>query len=124
MFTAIYEALCGVNDDPTYSEQIFPFVGLFSLIIALVLCIIFYVGLGRWKPVWDKLRHWIISIILLAAIADVLALTQAKGAIGSDSYDAYMIKFSLINALITVVYFIIFSLLLKRASIFAKRTPF
>jgi hypothetical protein len=96
---------------------------LFTLLFALIFGLIFYLALGRWKPVWDKLIHWVITLVILVGIAFYFALSQAKGATGEDA-DAYMFKFSLVNALLAAIYFILFSLLMKRASIFAKRTPF
>jgi hypothetical protein len=48
---------------------------------------------------------------------------QAKGETGADALDSFMIKFGLINALYAVIYFIILSFLLKRFSIYSKRTP-
>ena len=123
MFKFIYELLGGKNADPIFASDVYPSVGLFTLLFALVFAIVFYLALGRWKPVWDKLKHWIITLIMLVAVAVFFALTQAKGATGED-YDAFMYKFSLVNALVAVSYFIIFSILLRKASIFAKRTPF
>ena len=123
MFTAIYELLCGKNDDPIYASNVYPYVGLFTLVYAIVFAIIFYLLLGRWRPVWDKMAHWIISLVILIAIAAYLALDQSKSATGED-YDSFMYKFAIINAVVATIYFFIFSILLKRASIFAKRTPF
>jgi glucan phosphoethanolaminetransferase (alkaline phosphatase superfamily) len=123
MFKTLYEILTGTNADPVYSTDVYPSVGLFTLLFAFIFALLFYLALGRWKPVWDKLVHWIITLIVLIAVAVYFALTQAKGATGED-YDAFMYKLSLVNALYASIYFIIFSMLLKRASIFAKRTPF
>ena len=123
MFKSLYEVLTGTNADPVYGTDVYPIVGLFTLIFSLIFALVFYLALGRWKPVWDKLVHWIITLILLVAIAVIFALSQAKGATGED-VDAFMVKFSLVNALYATIYFIIFSFLLKKASIFAKRTPF
>lgn len=123
MFKTLYEFLTGTNADPVYGTDVYPSVGLFTLLFAFLFALVFYLALGRWKPVWDKLVHWIITLIMLIAVAVFFALTQAKGATGED-YDAFMYKFSLVNALYASIYFIIFSMLLKRASIFAKRTPF
>ena len=124
MFTTMYEFLIGSNEDPTYADQIFSSVGLFTLIFAVVFCLIFYLLLGRWKPIFHKLSHWIITLVIIIVISFGFALTQSKGAIGADAYDAYMIKFSMANALFVAIYFFVFSILLKKASIFAKRTPF
>jgi high-affinity Fe2+/Pb2+ permease len=123
MFKFIYELLAGKNADPVYATDVYPFIGLFTLVVAFVLAIVFYLGLGRWKPLWDKLPHWIITLLVLIAIAVYWALTQAKSATGED-YDAFMYKFALVNAFLATLYFVVFSLLLKKASIFAKHTPF
>ncbi len=123
MFKFIYELFCGKNADPIYATDVYPSVGLFTLIFAFVFALIFYLALGRWKPVWDKFSHWIITLIILLVVAFYFALSQAKGATGEDA-DAFMYKFSLVNDLLATIYFFIFSILLKKASIFAKRTPF
>lgn len=123
MFKLLYELLAGKNEDPVYATDVFPLVGLFTLLFVLVITIVFYLALGRWKPVWDKFIHWIITLIFITGIAVYFALSQAKGATGED-YDAFMYRFSLVNALIAALYFFVFSILLKKTSIFAKRTPF
>lgn len=123
MFTAIYELLSGTNDDPIYASDVYPNVGLFTLVFAIVFAILFYLLLGRWRPVWDKTVHWIITMVLLAGIAFYLAVSQSVNATGEEA-DAFVYKFAIINAVLVVVYFFIFSVLLKKASIFAKRTPF
>ncbi len=123
MFKTFYEFLTGTNADPVYGTDVYPSVGLFTLLFALIFGLIFYLALGRWKPVWDKLVHWVITLVLLIGVAIYFAISQAKGATGEDA-DAFMYKFSLVNALYASIYFIIFSILMKKASIFAKRTPF
>ena len=124
MFRILYELLCGRNIDPTYATDIYPTVGLFTLIGAAIGCAVFYLALGRWRPIFDKLVHWIISVVLIALIAGILALRLARGAIGGDDYDSYMVKFSMVNGLYAAIFFVLLSLMLKKASIFAKRTPF
>lgn len=124
VFSSIYQSLVGKNDDPIYDDKVFPFVGLFTIIIALGFCIIFYLGLGRWKPLFHQLKHWIITLLIVLAVTGLLALQQSKAATQAEAIDAYMVRFSMFNALFAIVFFCIFSLLLKRFSIFAKRTPF
>lgn len=123
MFQTIYEMLCGKNDDPIYATNVFPSVGLLTLIFAAVFAAIFYLALGRWRNVWHTRMHWIITLVLLALLSGVFGLMEAKGEIGADSFDTFMIKFSLINAFYAIIYFIILSFLLKRFSIYSKRTP-
>lgn len=123
MFTKLYELLTGQNADPTYSTDIFPTVGLFTLIFTFIIAIIFYLLLGRWRPVWEKLAHWLVTIVVISAVAGFFAISQAKSETGEDA-NSFMYSFAMINALYSVVYFFIFSLLLKKGSIFARRTPF
>ena len=123
MFQTVYELLCGRNNDPTYASNIFPSVGLFTLIFAVVFALIFYLALGRWRNVWYTRGHWVMTIVLLALLSAAFGMFQALGETGADSFDSYMIKFGIINALYAVVYFIILSFLLKRFSIYSKRTP-
>jgi len=122
LFPTLYELIIGKNPDyPEYGESIFNSVGILSFIISIVICLIFYVGLGRWKPVYHKIHHWIITIIVVAGIGFGLAFTQAKGVL--DFIDSYLIQFALFNAVFSALYFIIFSFFFKRFSIYSKNTP-
>lgn len=123
MFKMLYELLAGKNSNPAYATDVFPTVGLFTIAFAGVAAILFYLLLGRWRPIWHKTVHWLVTMLILAAVAGYIAVSVAKKATEEDA-DSYMYTFSFINVLFVVVYFIILSLLLKKASIFAKRTPF
>lgn len=123
MFKTLYELLTGPNANPAYRTDVFPTVGLFTLVVSLLTVVLFYLLLGRWKPVWHKLGHWLITMVLLAGFAGYFAIATAKAATEEEA-DSYMYTFALFNILFAIVYFIVFSLLLKKTSIFAKRTPF
>ena len=123
MFKFLYE-LFGKNVDPTYATDVYPFVGLFTLLIVLVFVALFYVALGRWKPVWYKLGHWFVTLIILLLFAFFFAFTKSKEATGEDTHTSFMWKLAFVNVLYTFIYFIVFSLLFKKISIFAKHTPF
>ena len=123
VFSSLYELFIGDNPDyPEYRESIFDAVGLLTLIIVFVICLIFYAGLGRWKPLFHKLSHWIITLIIAAVFGFAFAYVQCSNTLGTT--DSYVTRFSIFNSVFAVVYFVIFSLILKRISIFAKRTPF
>ena len=123
MFKILYELLAGPSTNPAYASDVFPTVGLFTLAFAGVASILFYLLLGRWRPVWHKTVHWLATIVILAVSAGYIAVSVAEKAT-EENADSYMYTFSLTNILYVVIYFIILSLLLKKASIFAKRTPF
>lgn len=121
-FSSLYETFIGANGDyPEYRESIFSSVGLITIVIGLVLALIFYVALGRWRPVWDKRGHWVLTLVLGAILGFTFAYTQTIGTIGAS--DSYTTRFAIFNALFAALYFVIFSLLLKRFSIFARHTP-
>ncbi|WP_019988035.1 hypothetical protein [Rudanella lutea] len=123
MFTSLYELWLGQNDDPIYAETIFNPVGLLTLVVAFVLAAIFYLGLGRWKAVFYKVGPWVVTLIVAAVFGYAYALSYALDQTGADESDAYMQGFGGVNALYAVLYFVLFSFLLKRFSIYARRTP-
>lgn len=124
VFSTLYEWSVGKNNDPIYADEVFYAVGIFSLVIALGCSLLFYLGAGRWKPLFHQLTHWLIVLLVVALLAGLLALQQSKSATQSTVTDAYMVRFALFNSLFSVACFALFSLLLKRFSIFAKHTPF
>jgi hypothetical protein len=123
IFIFIYEFFCGKNQNISdYRDRIFRDVGLLTLLIAVTICLLFYVAIGRWKNIWHTLLHWAITIILCAVIGVGLAYGVAKSIIGAA--DSYLILFAFMNAVVINIYFILLSLILKRFSIHARRTPF
>ena len=123
IFSSLYEIVTGENPDyPEYRESIFNSVGLLTLVISIVICLIFYVILGRWKGVWYSIIHWAITIVICAAIGFGMAFSLSKGELGVT--DGYLIRFALFNGVYAAIYFIAFSFFFKNFSIFSKRTPF
>jgi len=123
MFEFLYELLCGQNPDPIFATDIYPFVGLFTLIFALVFAVVFYIILGRSRPVWDKTVHWVVTMVILLIIAFGFAYNNAQTVTEEDE-NSFFYKFAMVNTLYAFIYYVIFSLIFKRFSIFAKRTPF
>jgi hypothetical protein len=123
LFTTVYELLCGKNQDiADYRDEIYGSVGLLTLIIAIVIALFFYIGLGRWRNIWHTRVHWAITIMIAALVGFTLAYTVSRDRIGS--IDGYLIQFALLNAAMLAVYFMLLSLVFKRFSIYSKRTPF
>ncbi len=124
MFTTLYELFLGQNNDPIYVDEIFTPVGTITLLVALVLALVFYLGLGRWRSVFHRGPHWVITLVVLLIFAFAYAIWYALDRTGADDTDSYMTGFGGINALYAAIEFFVFSVLLKRFSIFARRTPF
>ncbi|WP_428662986.1 hypothetical protein [Runella sp.] len=121
----IYEWILGEDEDAdTYRELVFQPVFLITIGVCLVLALVFYVGLGRWKPVFHKTIHWVIMLLIAFVFAFVFAINQALDATEADEYDNYMYSFGAVNVGYTFILFCLFSLLFKRFSIHAKYTPF
>jgi len=122
IFSLFYELIIGENSDfPEYREGIFDSVGLITFIIAIVICILFYIVLGRWKAIWYTTMHWALTIVLVTTIGFGFAFMQVKGLLGA--VDSYLVRFAIFNAVFAAIYFIAFSFFFKNFSIFSKRTP-
>ena len=124
MFITLYELWLGQNNDPIYADEIFTPVGLITLMVSIILAAIFYVILGRWRSVFAGKGPWVITLVAVLIFAFAYAMWYAMDRTGADESDSYMTGFGAINALYAAIYFFVFSILLKRFSIFAKHTPF
>lgn len=123
LFSFLYELLAGENAEyPEYREEVFDSVGVFTVVSSLIVALVFYVWLGRWKMIWYNSSHWVISLTFCAMVSFGLSFLLTKNEIGL--IDGYLIRFSLFNSLFAAVLFFLFSLVLKPFSIFSKHTPF
>ena len=119
----MYELLIGLNPNyPEYRDGIFDTAGLVTLLVAIALCALFYVALGRWRGVWYTTTHWFITVALCALVGFGIAYGMATAAL--NVADAYVVRFALINGIYLALFFVVFSFLFKNFSIYAKRTPF
>ncbi|RIV18126.1 hypothetical protein DYU11_29670 [Fibrisoma montanum] len=124
MFTALYELFIGKNPDPTYRNAVFTSVGTLTLLIMLVLAALFYLLLGRWRAVFHRTSHWILSLVIALIIGFSLAISYAKDATGEPSADSYMYGFAGVNLLWALIVFVGASALFRRGSVYARHTPF
>jgi len=123
IFSNLYQLISGSHQSvPDYVDEVYDNVGVPTLIIVAITVAIFYLLLGRWKPIFFKTGHWIFTLLLTAIIAFAFAFTTAFKTIGEA--DSYMFRFSLVNGIFSSILFFILSVILKRLSIFAKRTPY
>jgi hypothetical protein len=121
-FSTLYESVCGVNTNYTeYRDELFRSIGLFTLVAATLICLLFYVFLGRWKLIWFNNIHWAVTIVFCALTGFLLAFLMAESSL--RLVDGYLIRFALFNALFAALYFVILSFVFKNFSVFSKRTP-
>ncbi|UYZ61952.1 hypothetical protein [Hymenobacter weizhouensis] len=111
-------------DTPVYRDVVFPNIGLLNLGISLALVLVFYYLINRALRVatFNKAGHWTLFLVLNALIAFGVAVWQAHAQQVTDH--SYIYWLATWNAILALVWFFVFSLLLKRGSINASTTPF
>lgn len=121
LFEFIYELILGRNNDPAFRQSIFLNIGLVSSVLVILISAIFYFLLGKWKAVWYNLTHWLITLLLV-----VLLTLGYLVKICSDvtTIDGYVWGFAAVNSIYVMIFFFLFSVVMKRFSIFSKYTPF
>lgn len=107
---------------PTYWNEIFPTVGLVTVLSALALMIIFYYVINHWLPIafFRKAWHWVLFMVISAIIGFGYAVSYAHG---KEVEGDYVYNFAAVNALYGALFFLIFSFLLRRWSRGASTTP-
>ncbi|GGK68099.1 hypothetical protein ACD591_16850 [Rufibacter glacialis] len=125
-FSGLYELFLGrpmpANFTNDYREVIFPNTGIQLILISLALVLLYYYVLNRamstglYKP-----KHWIILLIINAVIAFIVPISQVSSN-GVETH-SYTYTFALVNAILSLILFFIFSLLLKKGSVQAWTTP-
>lgn len=129
-FNSLYTALIGLLYDRKpvdfglYKTEVFNSVGLYTLLTALALMLVFYyvfnhaVSLGTWyRP-----QHWLYVLLLAAGLGALLAFQVSTG-LGALR-GPYLRYFIIVNTLVAPLWFVVFSLLGKRWSRQARTTPF
>ncbi len=130
LFNSLYAALIGLLYDRKpvdfglYKTEIFNSVGLYTLLTAAALMLVFYyifnhaISLGTWyRP-----QHWLLMLLLAAGLGALLAfqVSMGLGAIRGP----YLRYFIIVNTVVAPLWFVLFSLVFKRWSNHARTTPF
>lgn len=127
LFRFLYEIIGAPQppaDTPVYRDVIFPNIGLLNLAVSLALVVIFYYVINRAMGVatFNKGRHWAIFLVLNALIAFGITVWQASAQqVTEHSYIYWLATW---NAILGLLWFFLFSVLLKRGSTNASTTPF
>jgi uncharacterized membrane protein HdeD (DUF308 family) len=125
-FSGLYELFLGrpmpANFTNDYREVVFPNTGILLLVITLAMVVLYYYVLNRvmstglYKP-----KHWAIMLVLNAVIAFAIPIIQVNS--NNVETHSYTYTFALVNAVLSLLLFFIFSLLLKKGSVQAWTTP-
>jgi hypothetical protein len=129
MFDLLYSYTLGqsFNYLEQFSSDVFLVVGIVSLVVALALCLIYYLIINRMTDKAAQLVHWIVFLVLAILICGVHALvtgTNYMVDVANDVDTPLPILFWLMNAIYGGVYFFLLSILFKKASKYATKVPF
>jgi hypothetical protein len=107
---------------PIYWNEIFPTVGLVTVLSALAMMLIFYYVINHWLPIafFRKAWHWVLFMVISAVIGFAYAVNYAHG---KEVEGDYVYNFAAVNALYGALFYLIFSFLLRRWSRGASTTP-
>ena len=128
-FTSLYSALISIfqsqrpADYGLYKTDIFAAVGWSTLGVALLLVLAFYyVFNSALRTGMFRTTHWVLTLALAAGLGVALAhhFSTSHGA-ESSTYLGY---FMVVNMVVAALWFLLFSVLLKRWSTYARTTPF
>ncbi len=133
-FNGLYTVLIGwfyhrkPADFGLYKNEIFNAVGLYTLLVALGLVLVFYFIFNKQAALsqlnWSKPKHWLLVLLLAAGLGALLAyqVSVGQGAVP----EAYLRYFIIVNTLVAPLWYLLFSVALKRLPFGsqARSTPF
>ena len=110
-----------------YKASIFNDVGFYTLLTALALVVVFYYVFNRLVPALTHMglfrpTHWLLVLLAAGGLSALIAWRVSLGQ-GATS-DPYMRYFIIANMLVGIIWYVLFSLVLKWGSNHARRTPF
>ncbi|ALW85191.1 hypothetical protein AUC43_08850 [Hymenobacter sedentarius] len=128
-FTSLYSSLISIfqsqrpADYGLYKTDLFSLVGWSTLGVALLLVVAFYYLFNSaLRTGMFRTTHWVLTLALAAGLGTLLANTLSKSH-GAES-SSYLGYFMVVNMVVASLWFLLFSVLLKRWSTYARTTPF
>ena len=126
VFASLYETIYFSDPFSTdlFQENLYLSLGIIGVVISLFLVISFYFIINR--PHFSRWYHWLIMLTINFIIAFVIGIILPRNkfiGLGLDYEISEYIVFGLMNALITTVFFIIWTYALKWWTGAAKGTP-
>ena len=110
-----------------YKAEIFNATGLYTVLTALALVVVFYYVFNHAIPALThqglyRPTHWLLVLLLVAGLGALLAYRVSLGA--GAVRDPYLRYFIITNTLVAPLWYVLFSVALKWGSNHARRTPF
>lgn len=127
IFSDIFKNIIGI--EKVYGldfTEAFEGIGFSVITISFVMAILFYLVLGKWKPIWNLPSHWKITFAINALLCLLVTILQVNIKVqGIEIFQVigYLIKISCVSLVSGSLIFLILSLILKRFSTFCKATP-
>jgi hypothetical protein len=131
LIAGIYHAFIGLftkknSEFSTYVLEIFSNVWWLTVLSALVLVLVYYYVFNTPSTVlgrtWNSLSKWLMTMLLVSGAGTWLAYYfSLKHGVDRSQYLGY---FMIVNALVGALWFLLWSVALKRKSTQAWTTPF
>ena len=129
LFTNLYSARTSIfqsqrpADYGLYKTDLFSLVGWSTLGVALLLVLAFYYLFNSaLRTGMFRTTHWVLTLALAAGMGALMANTLSKSHGAEPS--SYLGYFMVVNMVVAALWFLVFSVLLKRWSTYARTTPF
>lgn len=127
IFYSFYEIFYGVDSfvDAFSFSELYGIIGIVTLAIALFTTVLFYFIINSTN--FNKLAHWLIIMAVTFGIVFLFTFMYPQDIVMENDFEIsneQFITFGLINALIAIVYYFVFSVILKRWSVNGSVTPF
>lgn len=129
-FAAIYELITGQDTELSkllYDGKTYFPVGLSMLLLSAIFMAVYYYAINH--PRFNRWFHWLIVIGVVCLINFAIAYFMADGVVWdafekTDGYVTQIVTFATANAIWTIVFSFVFSILMKWRSSNAKHSPF
>lgn len=112
--------------DDLFNESLYFSIGLTTLLVSILSCILFYYIINR--PKFSKWYHWVfiglINFVICSSIGYLISYDSLNSLFPGIYPTSDFFGFALLNGVISSVYYILSMLLFRWWSTNAKQTPF
>jgi peptidoglycan biosynthesis protein MviN/MurJ (putative lipid II flippase) len=129
-FTFLYELFIGEhpNQAALVRSEVFAIVGLVTLGVTILFVLFYYYVMNSLstRAKYNYTGYWALFLLINSMVAFFIALNKIaeRLEVHFDDYESYFYMFGVENAFYSMVFFLLFSLLLKTWSKHAPYVPF